>query len=157
MIAGLIPARPVPRRSDFALSAGLSASEADKPCELRATAAARLGPGGRAGRDAVKTLLSGGQHALARSSAQIFAGRRSVSERYRDRSQLLGWAARPASGPSAQSVHDAGWSMLSNVLSYKSIATGGVMRVVAERYSSQTCSVCGCIPASSPKGWVRVK
>jgi hypothetical protein len=39
------------------------------------------GPGGRAGRDAVKTLLSGGQHALARSSAQIFAGRRSVSER----------------------------------------------------------------------------
>jgi hypothetical protein len=31
-------------------------------------------------------------------------------------------------------VHDAGWSMLSNVLSYKSIATGGVMRVVAERF-----------------------
>ena len=30
--------------------------------------------------------------------------------------------------------------------------TGGVTRVVSERYSSQTCSVCGCIPASSPKG-----
>jgi Putative transposase DNA-binding domain len=48
-------------------------------------------------------------------------------------------------------VH-AGWSMLRNMLSYKSIATGGVMRVVPERYSFQTCSVCGCIPASSPKG-----
>jgi putative transposase len=42
--------------------------------------------------------------------------------------------------------------MLSNLLSYKSIATGGVMRVVPERYSCQTRSVCGCIPASSPKG-----
>jgi putative transposase len=52
----------------------------------------------------------------------------------------------------AKSVHDAGWSMLRNTLSYNSIAAGGVMRVVAERYSSQTCSGCGCIPASSPKG-----
>ena len=52
----------------------------------------------------------------------------------------------------ANSVHDAGWSILRNMLSYKSIATGGVMPVVPERYSSQTCSVCGCIPASSPKG-----
>jgi putative transposase len=52
----------------------------------------------------------------------------------------------------AKSVPDAGWSMLGNMLPYKSIATGGVMRVVPERYSSQTCLVCGCIPASSPKG-----
>ena len=41
----------------------------------------------------------------------------------------------------ANSMHDAGWSMLRNMLSYKSIATGRVVRVVPERYSSQTCSV----------------
>jgi IS605 OrfB family transposase len=52
----------------------------------------------------------------------------------------------------AKSVHDAGWSMLRSMLSYKSIATGGVMRNVSERYSSQTCSACGCIPTGSPKG-----
>ena len=52
----------------------------------------------------------------------------------------------------AKSVHDAGWSMLRNMLSYKSIATGGTMRIVSERYSSQTCSVCRRRPASSPKG-----
>src|SRR5262249_21324753 len=52
----------------------------------------------------------------------------------------------------AKSVGDAGWSMLRNMLSYKSIATGGVMRAVSERYSSQACSACGVIPAGSPKG-----
>ncbi len=30
----------------------------------------------------------------------------------------------------AKSVHDASWSMIRNTLSYKSIATSGVMRVV---------------------------
>jgi transposase len=43
----------------------------------------------------------------------------------------------------AKSAHDAGWSMLRNMLSYKSIATGGVMRVVPERYSSHSARV-GC-------------
>jgi putative transposase len=52
----------------------------------------------------------------------------------------------------AKSVHDAGWSMLPQ---------HAVVRVdwdwrrdahSSERCSSQTCSVCGCIPASSPKG-----
>jgi hypothetical protein len=32
---------------------------------------------------------------------------------------------------------DAGWSVLRNVLSYKSIATGGFTRVVPERYRSR--------------------
>lgn len=31
-------------------------------------------------------------------------------------------------------------------------SSGGVMRVVPERYNSQTCSCCGCIPDSNPKG-----
>lgn len=52
----------------------------------------------------------------------------------------------------AKSVLDAGWSMLRNMLSYKSIAAGGVMRIVSERFSSQVCSACGVIPAGSPKG-----
>lgn len=52
----------------------------------------------------------------------------------------------------AKSVSDAGWSMLRNMLSYKSIATGGVMRIVSERYTSQVCSCCGRNPSSSPKG-----
>jgi putative transposase len=33
----------------------------------------------------------------------------------------------------AKGVHDAGWSMLRNMPSCKSIATGGVMRIVPER------------------------
>ena len=57
----------------------------------------------------------------------------------------------------ANSVHDAGWSMLRNMPSYKSIATGGVMRVVRERYSSQTCSVVGAFPQAARKGWVRLE
>src|SRR5262249_38170930 len=54
-----------------------------------------------------------------------------------------------AKTPMAKSVGDAGWSMLRNMLSYKSIATGGVMRVVSERYSSQACSACGVIPQAA--------
>ena len=61
-------------------------------------------------------------------------------------------ANKLATTPMAKSVHDAGWSMLRNMLSYKSIATGGTMRIVCERYSSQTCSACRRRPASSPKG-----
>jgi putative transposase len=52
----------------------------------------------------------------------------------------------------AKSVHDAGLSMLCGMLSYKSIGTGGVTHKISERLTTQTCSVCGCIPASSPKG-----
>ena len=77
-------------------------------------------------------------HALVRHYGEIYVG--DVSPK------------KLAKTPMAKSVHDAGWSMLRNMLSYKSIATGGVMRVVPERYSSQTCSVCGCIPATGPKG-----
>lgn len=52
----------------------------------------------------------------------------------------------------AKSIHDAGWTILRNMLSYKAIALGGTMRIVKERMTSQTCSCCGTIPASSPKG-----
>ena len=52
----------------------------------------------------------------------------------------------------AKSVGDAGWSMFRNMLSYKAIALGGKCVVVSERWTSQMCSCCGTIPASSPKG-----
>ena len=52
----------------------------------------------------------------------------------------------------AKSVLDAGWSMLKTQLEYKAIARSVVFEVVNESYSTQTCSSCGVIPPSSPKG-----
>ena len=52
----------------------------------------------------------------------------------------------------AKSTLDAGWSMLKTMLEYKSHQAGVVFEVVNEAYSTQTCSCCGSIPASSPKG-----
>ena len=52
----------------------------------------------------------------------------------------------------AKSTLDAGWSMLKTMLEYKSHQAGIVFEVVNESYSTQTCSCCGAIPASSPKG-----
>jgi IS605 OrfB family transposase len=52
----------------------------------------------------------------------------------------------------AKSVHDAGWSMFKTMLQYKSHQAGIVFEEVNESYTTQTCSCCGVIPASSPKG-----
>lgn len=52
----------------------------------------------------------------------------------------------------AKSVHDAGWSALRSMLQYKAITQGAQVKVVNEKWTSQTCSSCGVIPASSPKG-----
>ncbi|ASF13802.1 MULTISPECIES: RNA-guided endonuclease InsQ/TnpB family protein [Shewanella] len=52
----------------------------------------------------------------------------------------------------AKSVLDAGWSMLKTQLEYKAIARSVVFEIVNESYSTQTCSSCGAIPVSSPKG-----
>ena len=52
----------------------------------------------------------------------------------------------------AKSTLDAGWSMLKTMLEYKSREAGVVFEVVNESYTTQTCSCCGSIPASSPKG-----
>ena len=52
----------------------------------------------------------------------------------------------------AKSTLDAGWAMLRAMLEYKSHQAGIVFEVVNESYSTQTCSCCGVIPASSPKG-----
>ena len=52
----------------------------------------------------------------------------------------------------AKSTLDAGWSMFRAMLEYKSHQAGIVFEEVNESYTTQTCSCCGVIPASSPKG-----
>lgn len=52
----------------------------------------------------------------------------------------------------AKSVLDAGWAMLKTMLEYKCAHAGIVFKEVNESYTTQTCSCCGCISDSSPKG-----
>lgn len=52
----------------------------------------------------------------------------------------------------AKSVHDAGWSMLRNMLAYKAIRHGGRYIEANERMTTQTCSECGSLPPSRPRG-----
>jgi len=52
----------------------------------------------------------------------------------------------------AKSTLDAGWASLKTMLEYKSHQAGIVFEVIDESYSTQTCSCCGVIPDSSPKG-----
>ena len=52
----------------------------------------------------------------------------------------------------AKSTLDAGWAMLKTMLEYKSHQAGIVFEEVNESYTTQTCSCCGIIPASGPKG-----
>jgi transposase len=49
-------------------------------------------------------------------------------------------------------VYDAGWAQLKQFLSYKSAGAGIVFQAVNEAYTTQACSSCGAISASSPKG-----
>ena len=52
----------------------------------------------------------------------------------------------------AKSIYDAGWYQLKNQIQYKAIARGVIFEIVDEKYSTQTCSCCGAISHSSPKG-----
>lgn len=52
----------------------------------------------------------------------------------------------------AKSTLDAGWSGLKTMLEYKCHQAGAVFAEVNEAYSTQTCSCCGVISDSSPKG-----
>ena len=52
----------------------------------------------------------------------------------------------------AKSVNDAGWYMLKTMLEYKCDHAGIVYKEVDEAYSTQTCSTCGSLPESRPKG-----
>lgn len=61
-------------------------------------------------------------------------------------------AAKLKKTPMAKSVSDAGWSSFRHMLRYKAARRQAVYVEADERYTSQTCSCCGSIPASSPKG-----
>lgn len=52
----------------------------------------------------------------------------------------------------AKSVLDTGWAILKTQLKYKAMARSVVFAEINEKYTSQTCSCCGDISASSPKG-----
>lgn len=52
----------------------------------------------------------------------------------------------------AQSVLDVGWLMIKTQRSYKAKEQGVWCLEVNEAYSTQACSCCGTIPASSPEG-----
>lgn len=52
----------------------------------------------------------------------------------------------------AKSVLDAGWSDFKVMLSYKAIMHGGRVLEVSERMTTQTCSECGSLPPSRPRG-----
>lgn len=52
----------------------------------------------------------------------------------------------------AKSVSDVGWSMFRNMLKYKCQQAGSVFIEADEGWTSRTCSGCGTIPDSSPKG-----
>ncbi|WP_374580529.1 RNA-guided endonuclease InsQ/TnpB family protein [Pseudoduganella sp.] len=52
----------------------------------------------------------------------------------------------------AKSVHDAGWSSFRRMLAYKAIRHGARYVEVDERFTTQTCSNCGALPDSRPRG-----
>jgi transposase len=52
----------------------------------------------------------------------------------------------------AKSVLDAGWGQLKTMLAYKCDHAGVVFEVVNESYTTQTCSCCGSLPDSRPRG-----
>lgn len=52
----------------------------------------------------------------------------------------------------AKSVLDAGWSSFRKMLAYKAIKHGAWYEEVSESFTSQTCSTCGGLPESRPKG-----
>jgi putative transposase len=61
-------------------------------------------------------------------------------------------AAGLAKTSMAKSILDAGWSSFRNMLKYKSIATGAWYEEIDESFTTQTCSSCGNLPDSRPKG-----
>ena len=85
-----------------------------------------------------KDLLHKFSSALVQNNAAIFVG--DVA------------SAKLVKTKMAKSTLDAGWSTLKTMLEYKSHQAGVVFEVVNENYTTQTCSCCGAIPASSPKG-----
>lgn len=60
--------------------------------------------------------------------------------------------AKLAKTSMAKSVLDAGWGQLKTMLAYKCVHAGIVFKEVGEAYTTQTCSCCGALPDSRPRG-----
>jgi len=60
--------------------------------------------------------------------------------------------SRLAKTKMAKSVLDAGWASFKTMLSYKARRHSASFVEVDEKFTTQMCSCCGCIPDSSPKG-----
>jgi transposase len=76
--------------------------------------------------------------ALVRNNAAIFVG--NVNAKSLAKTSL------------AKSVLDAAWTTFRTQLKYKAMGQCVVFAEINEAFSSQTCSCCGVIPSSSPKG-----
>lgn len=61
-------------------------------------------------------------------------------------------AAKLTQTKMAKSVLDAGWTSFRRMLEYKASRHRARYVEADERWTTQTCSSCGCIPDSSPKG-----
>lgn len=61
-------------------------------------------------------------------------------------------AAGLAKTTMAKSVLDAGWSSFRSQLAYKAVRHGAWFEEVSESFTTQTCSDCGALPDSRPKG-----
>ncbi len=61
-------------------------------------------------------------------------------------------ASKLAKTRMAKSVLNVGWSMFRDMLKYKCDDAGVWFEIVDEAYSTQTCSTCGALPESRPRG-----
>jgi IS605 OrfB family transposase len=61
-------------------------------------------------------------------------------------------ASKLAKTRMAKSVLNVGWSMFRDMLKYKCDDAGVWFEIVDEAYSTQTCSTCGTLPESRPRG-----
>jgi putative transposase len=61
-------------------------------------------------------------------------------------------SSKLAKTSTAKSINDAGWYASKKALDYKARRRQGLFEEVSERFTTQTCSACGMIPESSPKG-----
>lgn len=61
-------------------------------------------------------------------------------------------AAALAKTNMAKSVLDAGWASFRNMLAYKAVKHGAWYEEVNESFTTQTCSTCGTLPESRPRG-----
>ena len=85
-----------------------------------------------------RDLLHKYSHKLVSENSAIFVG--NVSSRKLAKTKM------------AKSVLDAGWWSLKTMLEYKCDHAGIVYEEIDESYTTQTCSCCGMVPESSPKG-----